>query len=254
MAKKSTMSKADKSTVKAIKAFNERLRYARRKYGVESEIVEDMINQARHVVKLRWIRDRTGEEVISTGKENLGVLKYAWEREEFNRYISNNSARNLLNASVYTRDLYRKGLKGLRGKAKTEAEERFYKDYKFMVEMYNLIWKDVYEQTEGDSNERRERANRCYTAAKHELQYSTVKMYSKGKLDVHELVEILDYGTPLDIIIKRKYGNIQPSHPQTKADKDNALNEIATHDDYFDTNNDDYFDTGSSYFDDFGSD
>ena len=242
---KKPMSKADKNTVKAIKAFNERLRYARRRYGADSEIVEDMINQARHVVKLRWIRDKTGEEVISTGKENVGVLKRAWEREEFSRYVSNNSARNLLNASVYTRDIYLRGLSGLRGKAKTLAEERFYKDYKFMVEMYNLIWKDVYEQTEGDSDERKARADRCYTAAKNEIQYSTVKLYSKGKLTVDELVEILDYGLSLQDIINRKFGNIQ--HPQTKADKDEALNEIATHDDYFDTNNDDYFD-------DFGSD
>ena len=239
------MSKADKNTVKAIKAFNERLRYARRRYGADSEIVEDMINQARHVVKLRWIRDKTGEEVISTGKENIGFMKRAWEREEFNKYIANNSARNLLNATIYTRDPYKTGLKGTSRGVAPSLEERLYKDYRFMVDMYNLIWKDVYEQTEGDSNERKARADRCYTAAKNEIQYSTVKLYSKGKLTVDELVEILDYGLSLQDIINRKFGNIQ--HPQTKADKDDALNEIATHDDYFDTNKDDYFD-------DFGSD
>ena len=248
--KRKPLTPADKHSVKAIKAFNERLTYARKRYGEDSAIVEAMVNEARKVVKLKW-DDKTGK--IRNTRENLGVLRRAWEREEFNKYIAQNSAKNLLESKIYTRSIYRKGLEGTKGKKRIELEEKLFQDYLYMKDMYEAIWKDVYKNSSGDSEERKERATRCYLAAKSELNYTVVKLYGRKKLDVNDIIDILDNGVSLKTVLEAKRLKAEKAAQEAKkpkATKQKDLEQIAYfnndyskdeyNDPYFDTSGDDY--------------
>ena len=106
---------------KAIRAFNERLRYARNKYGEGSQIVKSMISEAKQVVNLAWTRGNKG---ISTGKVNEKALQKPFEREEFSKFVMNNSAANLLNKTIYTSEKYKKKIKEIEKlKGKERAKE-----------------------------------------------------------------------------------------------------------------------------------
>jgi hypothetical protein len=189
---------------KAIRAFNERLRYARNKYGEKSAIVEAMITEAKQVVNLTWTKNNKG---ISTGKTNENALKKPFEREEFSKFIMNNSATNLLNKTIYTSEKYKEDIKKaekLKGKARAAEEERIFAEMTFITNMYTKIFGEI------ASDSSYEVAKECYEKYKNGAYDEEIKLYANDKITLSELIDIIYNDVPLSEIL----GTEQPKQPK----------------------------------------
>lgn len=189
---------------KAIRAFNERLRYARNKYGENSAIVEAMITEAKQVVSLTWTKGNKG---ISTGKVNENALKKPFEREEFSKFVMNNSATNLLNKTIYTSEKYKEDIKKaekLKGKARAAEEERIFAEMTFITNMYTKIFGEI------ASDSSYEVAKECYEKYKNGAYDEEIKLYANDKITLSELIDIIYNDVPLAEIL----GTEQPKKPK----------------------------------------
>lgn len=189
---------------KAIRAFNERLRYARNKYGENSAIVDAMITEAKQVVNLTWTKNNKG---ISTGKVNENALKKPFEREEFSKFVMNNSATNLLNKTIYTSEKYKEDIKKaekLKGKARAAEEERIFAEMTFITNMYTKIFGEI------ASDSSYEVAKECYEKYKNGTYDEEIKLYANDKITLSELIDIIYNDVPLAEIL----GTEQPKQPK----------------------------------------
>lgn len=189
---------------KAIRAFNERLRYARNKYGEKSAIVEAMITEAKQVVNLTWTKNNKG---ISTGKANENALKKPFEREEFSKFVMNNSATNLLNKTIYTSEKYKEDIKKaekLKGKARAAEEERIFAEMTFITNMYTKIFGEI------ASDSSYEVAKECYEKYKNGAYDDEIRLYANDKITLSELIDIIYNDVPLSEIL----GTEQPKQPK----------------------------------------
>lgn len=189
---------------KAIRAFNERLRYARNKYGEKSAIVEAMITEAKQVVNLTWTKNNKS---ISTGKANENALKKPFEREEFSKFVMNNSATNLLNKTIYTSEKYKEDIKKaekLKGKARAAEEERIFAEMTFITNMYTKIFGEI------ASDSSYEVAKECYEKYKNGTYDEEIKLYANDKITLSELIDIIYNDVPLAEIL----GTEQPKQPK----------------------------------------
>lgn len=187
---------------RAIHAFNERLRYARNKYGEDSAIVEAMITEAKQVVNLTWTKGNKG---ISTGKANDDVLKLPFEREEFSKFVMNNSARTLLDKTLYTSERFKERFKddlenaqGLKGAERAMEEERLFSEMTYLTNMYNDIFKDI------ASDSSYEVAKECYEKYKNGEYDEAVQLYANEKITVKDLIDIIYNDVPLDEVLENK--------------------------------------------------
>ena len=189
---------------KAIRAFNERLRYARNKYGENSAIVDAMITEAKQVVNLTWTKGNKG---ISAGKANENALKKPFEREEFNKFVMNNSAKNLLDKTIYTSEKYKEDIKKaekLKGKAMAAEEERIFAEMTFITNMYTKIFGEI------ASDSSYEVAKECYEKYKNGTYDEEIKLYANDKITLSELIDIIYNDVPLAEIL----GTEQPKQPK----------------------------------------
>ena len=189
---------------RAIRAFNERLRYARNKYGENSAIVDAMITEAKQVVNLTWTKNNKG---ISTGKANENALKKPFEREEFSKFVMNNSAANLLNKTIYTSEKYKEDIKKaekLKGKARAAEEERIFAEMTFITNMYTKIFGEI------ASDSSYEVAKECYEKYKNGAYDEEIKLYANDKITLSELIDIIYNDVPLAEIL----GTEQPKQPK----------------------------------------
>lgn len=180
---------------KAIRAFNERLRYARNKYGENSAIVESMVKEAKQVVNLTWTKGNKG---ISTGKVNENALKKPFEREEFSKFVMNNSAANLLNKTIYTSEKYKEEIKKaekLKGKARAAEEERIFAEMTFITNMYTKIFGEI------ASDSSYEVAKECYEKYKNGAYDEEIRLYANDKITLSELIDIIYNDVPLSEIL-----------------------------------------------------
>jgi hypothetical protein len=180
---------------KAIRAFNERLRYARNKYGEKSAIVEAMITEAKQVVNLTWTKNNKG---ISTGKANENALKKPFEREEFSKFVMNNSATNLLNKTIYTSEKYKEDIKKaekLKGKERAKEEERIFAEMTFLTNMYTKIFGEIASDTSYDV------AKECYEKYKDGAYDEEIRLYANDKITLSELIDIIYNDIPLAQIL-----------------------------------------------------
>lgn len=191
---------------KAIRAFNERLRYARNKYGENSAIVEAMITEAKQVVNLTWTKGNKG---ISTGKANENALKKPFEREEFSKFVMNNSAANLLNKTIYTSEKYKEEIKKaekLKGKERAKEEERIFAEMTFITNMYTKIFGEI------ASDSSYEVAKECYEKYKNGAYDEEIRLYANDKITLSELIDIIYNDVPLSEIL----GAEQPKKPKNE--------------------------------------
>lgn len=180
---------------RAIHAFNERLRYARNKYGEDSAIVEAIITEAKQVVNLTWTKGNKG---ISTGKVNDNALKKPFEREEFSKFVMNNSARNLLDKTIYTSEKYKEDIKKaekLKGKERAKEEERIFADMTFLTNMYTKIFGEIASDTSYDV------AKECYEKYKDGTYDEEIRLYANDKITLSELIDIIYNDIPLAQIL-----------------------------------------------------
>lgn len=184
----------DKEVYKAVKAFNERLRYARNKYGEHSEIVHKMMNEAKQVVALDWTK---GNKSISLSEKNQKALEKAFQRAEFNKYVANNSAKNLLDKTIYTNPKYAEELKHLKGAERARKEEEFFAEMNTVTAMYEKIWQDVYDYY-GGGVLGREMAQQAYAGAISGEHNDAIIQYANDKISIGQLIVILTGGGAAD--------------------------------------------------------
>lgn len=201
---------------RAIHAFNERLRYARNKYGEDSAIVEAIITEAKQVVNLTWTKGNKG---ISTGKVNDNALKKPFEREEFSKFVMNNSARKLLDKTIYTSEKYKEDIKKaekLKGKERAKEEERIFADMTFLTNMYTKIFGEIASDTSYDV------AKECYEKYKDGTYDEEIRLYANDKITLPELIDIIYNDIPLAQIL-----GIEPA-TQPQNDKKESFYDFLT--------------------------
>lgn len=208
---------------KAIHAFNERLRYARNKYGADSSIVEAMITEAKQVVNLTWTKDNKS---ISLGKANENALKLPFEREEFSKFVMNNSARNLLDKTLYTSERFKERFKEdlanaqtLKGGERAAEEERLFAEMTFITNMYNEIFKEI------ASDSSYEVAKECYEKFKGGEYDDVIELYANKKITVSDLIDIIYNDIPLSEVLANKKGKKGKKGKQSRQDNKNEKQE-----------------------------
>ena len=178
----------NKEVYNAIRAFNERLSYARKKYGAESKIVESMIKEAKQVVNLDWTK---GNKSISRSAKNQKALTKPYEREEFSKYVMNNSASNLLEKTVYTSEKYKqkiKELSKLKGKERAKKEEELFAEMSYMKNMYSKIFGEIASDSSYDI------AKEYYDKYKNGEFDNEIKLYAEDKISLRTLMNIIMSG------------------------------------------------------------
>lgn len=189
---------------RAIHAFNERLRYARNKYGADSSIVDAMITEAKQVVNLTWTKDNKG---ISLGKANENALQLPFEREEFSKFVMNNSARNLLDKTLYTSERFKERFKEdlsnaqtLKGGERAAEEERLFAEMTHITKMYNEIFEKIASDSSYDV------AKECYEKFKGGAYDEIIELYLDEKLTISDLIKIIYDDVPLSEVLGKKKG------------------------------------------------
>ena len=166
---------------KAIRAFNERLSYAEKRYGKGSAIVKELRSGAQNVPQLSW----TKSGKISTGVKNQEAINKPFIKSEFSKYVHNASAAEIIKSKFSKKQI--EEIEKLKGKARAAKEEEIFSRIKIMKDIYTRIYHEVYELTKD-----RERAGRCYDAAKlPEFEHAVLK-WNDGKISSYELIAILE--------------------------------------------------------------
>lgn len=166
---------------KAIRAFNERLSYAERRYGKGSAIVKELRSGAQNVPQLSW----TKSGKISTGVKNQEAINKPFIKSEFSKYVHNASAAEIIKSKFSKEQL--EEIEKLKGKARAAKEEEIFKRIKSMGGIYTRIFNEVYELTMDI-----ERAKNCYDAAKNPEFEQAVLKWADGAISSYELIAILE--------------------------------------------------------------
>jgi hypothetical protein len=166
---------------KAVRAFNERLSYAEKRYGKGSAIVKELRSGAQNVPQLTW----TKSGKISTGVKNQEAINKPFIKSEFSKYVHNASAAEIIKSKFSKEQL--EEIEKLKGKARAAKEEEIFSRIKTMKDIYTRIYHEVYELTKD-----RERAAQCYDAAKlPEFEHAVLK-WNDGGISSYELIAILE--------------------------------------------------------------
>lgn len=163
---------------KAIRAFNERLRMARKHYGEDSTVVKLMKERANHFLGLEW----TGVQGISKGVKNLAaVTAHNWTF--FKRYIIENNVDYFTHRMMTPaeRERIKKNFKGASRYAETE---RVLKELKFYRDMYDKIYGDMY-----DAGYSVDECNEVWMLEQTGIYNDLVNMYEAGTLDIDAYVD-----------------------------------------------------------------
>lgn len=163
---------------KAIRAFNERLRMARKHYGEDSTIVKLMKDRATHMLGLEW----TPTQGISKGAKNLAAITYHnWLT--FKRYIIENNVDYFMHRMM-TPDERERIKKNYKGAARYAETERVLTEIKFYKDMYDKIYSDMY-----DAGYDTDECNVIWELEQTGLYNDLVDLYDAGALDIDSYVD-----------------------------------------------------------------
>lgn len=165
---------------KAIRAFNERLSYAEKRYGKGSAIVKELRSGAQNVPQLTW----TKSGKISTSAKNQEAINKPFIKAEFSKYVHNASAAEIIK-SKFSKEQQAE-IEKLKGKARAAKEEEIFSKIQNMKAIYNRVWNEIYELTRD-----RELASHCYDMAKLPENMDAVLAWDEGKLSTQQLIDIL---------------------------------------------------------------
>lgn len=169
----------NKEVYNAIRAFNERLSYAEKRYGKGSAIVKELRSGAQNVPQLSW----TKSGKISTGVKNQEAINKPFMKAEFSKYVHNASAAEIIKSKFSKEQLAE--IEKLKGKARAAKEEEIFSKIKNMQSIYNRLFDEIYEYAG------RETAIACYDAAKLPENMDAVLAWNDGKLSKQQIIDIL---------------------------------------------------------------
>lgn len=164
---------------KAIRAFNERLSYAEKRYGKGSAIVKELRSGAQNVPQLTW----TKSGKISTGVKNQEAINKPFIKSEFSKFVHNASAAEIIKSKFSKEQI--EEIEKLKGKARAKREEEIFSKIQNMKSIYNRLFNDIYEYAG------REIAIECYDAAKLPQNMDAVLAWDEGKLSTQQIIDIL---------------------------------------------------------------
>lgn len=172
----------------AIRAFNERLRQARRMYGEKSNIVDNMIGRAMMMTDLTW----TGSTNIAKGKANIDViLSNPYNIRRFQRYIMENSVTYFMNTRLTPKQI--KDINKMKGQARLNEISNKLNKTLGLSQMYNTIYQDIYDATRDNAL-----TKQLYTQLRNGHD-DIIKQYFAGELTISE---VIDYAKKLNTIAK----------------------------------------------------
>lgn len=169
----------NKEIYKAIRAFNERLSYAEKRYGKSSAIVKELRSGAQNVPQLSW----TKSGKISTGVKNQEAINKPFIKSEFSKYVHNASAAEIIK-SKFSKEQFAE-IEKLKGKARAAKEEEIFSKIQNMKAIYIRLFNEVYEFAG------REMAIACYDAAKLPEFTDAVIAWNDGKLSLQQIIDVL---------------------------------------------------------------
>lgn len=164
---------------KAIRAFNERLSYAEKRYGKGSAIVKELRSGAQNVPQLTW----TKSGKISTGIKNQEAINKPFIKSEFSKYVHNASAAEIIKSKFSKEQI--EEIEKLKGKARAAKEEEIFSKIQNMKGIYNRLFDEVYLFTDRDT------AIACYDKAKSGEFFNAVSDWNDGKLGLQQIINIL---------------------------------------------------------------
>lgn len=164
---------------KAIRAFNERLSYAEKRYGKGSAIVKDLRSGAQNVPQLSW----TKSGKISTSVKNQEAINKPFIKSEFSKYVHNASAAEIIKSKFSKEQI--EEIEKLKGKARAAKEEEIFSKIQNMKGIYNRLFDEVYLFTDRDT------AIACYDAAKSSEFFNALSDWNDGKLSLQQIIDIL---------------------------------------------------------------
>lgn len=172
----------DYDTYKIIRAFNERLRIARKQYGDDSIIVKEMIKRAKMVSELEWTKSGLN---IKKGKENVEKIVTIYQKKLVIKYIKETTVESILSSMLDPTTL--------KDLTKTKGKDR----YKKIAEKANIvakrreltstIWKDIYNDGITDYDT----CKLVYEGIKSGQYDEEVKKYYEGNIDLQDLAQIV---------------------------------------------------------------
>lgn len=164
---------------KAIRAFNERLSYAEKRYGKGSAIVKELRSGAQSIPQLAWTKSGR----ISTGVKTQTAINKPFIKSEFSKYVHNASAAEIIKSKFSKEQL--EEIEKLKGKARAAKEEEIFSKIQNMKGIYNRLFDEVYLFTDRDT------AIACYDKAKSSEFFNTLSDWNDGRLDLQQIINIL---------------------------------------------------------------
>lgn len=164
---------------KAIRAFNERLSYAEKRYGKGSAIVKELRSGAQNVPQLTW----TKSGKISTGVKNQEAINKPFIKSEFSKYVHNASAAEIIKSKFSKEQI--EEIEKLKGKTRAAKEEEIFSKIQNMKGIYTRLFDEIYLFAG------RETAIACYDAAKSSEFFNAVNDWNDGKLSLQQIIDIL---------------------------------------------------------------
>lgn len=164
---------------KAIRAFNERLSYAEKRYGKGSAIVKELRSGAQNVPQLTW----TKSGKISTGVKNQEAINKPFIKAEFSKYVHNASAAEIIKSKFSKEQI--EEIEKLKGKARAAKEEEIFSKIRNMKGIYTRLFDEIYLFAG------RETAIACYDAAKSSEFFGALSDWNDGKLSLQQIIDIL---------------------------------------------------------------
>lgn len=170
----------DFDTYKIIRAFNERLRVARKQFGDDSVIVEKMIERAKMVSDLEWTKSGLN---IKKGKENVGRIVTVYQQKLVVKYIKQTTVESIITTMIDPETLQE--LNKLKGKERYKKLESTVSRISSRKELLTTLWGDVYKLTHDA-----ETATITYDEVKSGAYDDAVEQYLNNEITLQDLVNI----------------------------------------------------------------
>lgn len=170
----------DYDTYKIVRAFNERLRIARKQYGDDSYIVKAMKEKAQMVSELDWSESGLN---IKKGKENIDKINDDYLRNRVIKYIKENTALDVIKDLIPNEEL--KKLNHLKGQARIDAIRKRTNSLGNFGKLLGEIWGKL----QSDEGFTPEDTRFVYEGLKSDLYKEELNKYLSGEITVRELAE-----------------------------------------------------------------
>lgn len=168
----------DYDTLKIIRAFNERLRQARKMYGEKSYIVREMIAKAKMVSELKW--SESGK-TISKSKANVAAINTVYLKDRVIRFLKENSAVEIIKDLITPNKM--KEIKQMPKVDRNQAIAQRTNQLGTLTRVLNKIWDELYNIYDWDKDS----CDAVYDELNSRQYMDELNEYLDGEINADEL-------------------------------------------------------------------